>query len=179
MLFKMPAFVFCPQRINFISPPIPVGIVFCSGFDFKQNFLGSYRVFRLSVITLDELELTKTYREDSWNVRQLIHHIFDSHLNGYMRMKLALTEENPLVKTYEESEWAKLIDYDLNIKVSLQLLDNLHERWTYLLKNLTATQLQRIYQYPDGSIMRIEQSIALYAWHGNHHLAHIQQALNN
>lgn len=94
-------------------------------------------------------------------------------------MKLALTEENPLVKTYEESEWAKLIDYDLNIKVSLQLLDNLHERWTYLLKNLTATQLQRIYQYPDGSIMRIEQSIALYAWHGNHHLAHIQQALNN
>ncbi|PZM66125.1 putative metal-dependent hydrolase [Paenibacillus dendritiformis] len=130
-------------------------------------------------VTLDELELTKTYREDSWNVRQLIHHIFDSHLNGYMRMKLALTEENPLVKTYEESEWAKLIDYDLNIKVSLQLLDNLHERWTYLLKNLTATQLQRIYQYPDGSIMRIEQSIALYAWHGNHHLAHIQQALNN
>lgn len=97
-------------------------------------------------VTLDELELTKTYREDSWNVRQLIHHIFDSHLNGYMRMKLALTEENR----------AKLIDYDLNIKVSLQLLDNLHERWTYLLKNLTDTQLQRIYQYPDGSIMRIE-----------------------
>ncbi|MED4124806.1 putative metal-dependent hydrolase [Halalkalibacterium halodurans] len=134
---------------------------------------------RLNALTvsLDELELTKTYRENGWNVRQLIHHISDSHLNGYMRMKLALTEDNPVVKTYEESEWAKLIDYELPIRVSLQLLESLHERWTCLLKNLTATQLQRTYQYPDGNKMRIEQSIALYAWHGNHHLAHIQQAL--
>lgn len=130
-------------------------------------------------ISLDEMELTKTYREDSWNVRQLVHHIVDSHLNGYLRMKLALTEENPIVKTYEESEWAKLIDYELPINVSLQLLDCLHERWAYLLKNLTTTQLQRTYQYHDGSKMRIEQSIALYAWHGNHHFAHIQQALHN
>ncbi len=70
---------------------------------------------RLSVLTvsLDDLKLTKTYRENSWNVSQLIHHIVDSHLNGNMRMKLALTEENPVVKTYEESEWAKLPDYDL------------------------------------------------------------------
>ncbi|WP_369973804.1 YfiT family bacillithiol transferase [Rummeliibacillus sp. POC4] len=112
-------------------------------------------------------------------MRQLIHHIADSHLNGYIRIKLALTEVNPLVKTYEENEWAKLIDYDLPIKVSLQLLDTLHERWVNLLKNLTIDQLKRTYQYPDGSIMRIEQSIALYAWHGNHHLAHIQQALKN
>ena len=90
---------------------------------------------RLSALTvpLDELKLTKTYRENSWNVRQLIHHIVDSHLNGYMRMKLALTEENPVVKTYEESEWAKLTDYDQPVKVSLQLLESLHERWTYLL----------------------------------------------
>lgn len=136
---------------------------------------------RLNVLaaSLDELKLTKTYREDSWNVRQLIHHIVDSHLNGYMRMKLALTEENPVVKTYEESEWAKLTDYEMPVKVSLQLLESLHERWTYLLENLTATQLQRTYQYPDGVKMRIEQSIALYAWHGNHHFVHIQQALNN
>lgn len=136
---------------------------------------------RLNALTasLDELGLTKKYRDNSWNVRQLIHHFFDSHLNGYMRMKLALTEDNPVVKTYEESEWVKLIDYELPIRVSLQLLESLHERWTYLLKNLTATQLQRSYQYPDGSKMRIDQSIALYAWHGNHHLAHIQQALNN
>ncbi|MGN7402424.1 YfiT family bacillithiol transferase [Cytobacillus praedii] len=120
---------------------------------------------RLSVLTasLDELKLTKTYRENSWNVRQLIHHIVDSHLNGYMRMKSALTEENPVVKTYEESEWAKLTDYEMPVKVSLQLLESLHERWTYLLENLTATQLQRTYQYPDGGKMRIEQNIALYA----------------
>lgn len=84
-----------------------------------------------------------------------------------------------MVKTYEESEWAKLTDYDMPVKVSLQLLESLHERWTYLLKNLTTTQLQCTYQYPGGSKMRIEQSIALYAWHGNHHFAHIQQALNN
>ena len=136
---------------------------------------------RLNTLTesLDKFELTKTYREGSWNVRQLIHHIADSHLNGYIRMKLALTEANPFVKTYEESEWAKLKDYDLPIKVSLQLLESLHEHWIILLKNLTIDQLQRTYQYPDGSKMRIEQSIALYAWHGNHHLAHIQQALNN
>jgi len=128
-------------------------------------------------VSLDKSELEKTYRENSWNIRQLIHHIADSHLNGYMRMKLALTEENPMVKTYEESEWTKLTDYELPIKVSLQLLESLHERWTYLLENLTATQLKRTYQYPNGSKMRIEQSIALYAWHGNHHLAHIKQAL--
>lgn len=136
---------------------------------------------RLNKLTesLDEFELERTYREGSWNIRQLIHHIADSHLNGYIRIKLALTEVNPLVKTYEENEWAKLIDYDLPIKVSLQLLDTLHERWVNLLKNLTIDQLKRTYQYPDGSIMRIEQSIALYAWHGNHHLAHIQQALKN
>ncbi|MGZ9819684.1 YfiT family bacillithiol transferase [Peribacillus simplex] len=136
---------------------------------------------RLSTLTvsLDELKLSKTYRENNWNVRQLIHHIVDSHLNGYMRMKLALTKENPVVKTYEESEWAKLTDYDLPVKVSLQLLESLHERWTYLLENLTAPQLQLTYQYPDGSKMRIEQSIALYAWHGNHHFAHMQLALNN
>lgn len=84
-----------------------------------------------------------------------------------------------MVKTYEESEWAKLTDYDLPVKVSLQLLESLHERWTYLLENLTAPQLQLTYQYPDGSKMRIEQSIALYAWHGNHHFAHMQLALNN
>ncbi|MBZ5751329.1 YfiT family bacillithiol transferase [Metabacillus rhizolycopersici] len=136
---------------------------------------------RLKALTasLDELDLTKKYRDNSWNVRQLIHHFFDSHLNGYMRVKLALTEDNPVVKTYEESEWGKLIDYELPISVSVQLIESLHERWTYLLKNLTTTQLQRSYQYPDGSKMRIDQSIALYAWHGNHHLAHIQQALNN
>ncbi|QPQ31266.1 YfiT family bacillithiol transferase [Lysinibacillus sp. JNUCC 51] len=130
-------------------------------------------------VSLDELELTKTYREQSWNIRQLIHHIVDSHMKGYLRMKLALTEENPLVKTYEESEWAKLTDYNLPIKVSLQLLESLHEQRINLLKNLTTSQLQRTYQYSDGSKMRIEQSIALYVWHDNHHLAHIQQALNN
>ena len=136
---------------------------------------------RLRTLTesLDELKLTKQYRENSWNVRQLIHHIADSHLNGYMRMKLALTEENPVVKTYEESEWAKLTDYELPVQASLQLLESLHERWTYLLGNLTKKQLQRTYQYPDGSKMRIEQSIALYAWHGNHHFTHIQLALSN
>ncbi|WP_342603053.1 DinB family protein [Peribacillus sp. FSL E2-0159] len=83
--------------------------------------------------------MSKTYRENSWNVRQLIHHIVDSHLNGYMRMKLALTKENPVVKTYEESEWAKLTDYDLPVKVSLQLLESLHERWTYLLNSSPIT----------------------------------------
>ena len=107
---------------------------------------------RLRILTasLDELKLKKQYREYSWNVCQLIHHIADSHLNGYMRMKLALTEESPVVKTYEESEWAKLTDYELPVQASLKLLESLHERWAYLLGNLTKKQLQRTYQYPDG-----------------------------
>lgn len=127
--------------------------------------------------SLDESALTQTYREGSWNVRQLVHHIVDSHLNGYIRMKAALTEDNPAVKSYEESDWALMGDYDMPIEVSLQLLEALHERWTYLLRTLTNTQLKRTYQSPDGSALRLEQSIGLYAWHGNHHLAHIRLAL--
>ena len=130
------------------------------------------------VLSLNEVDFEKTYRDGSWTIRQLVHHIADSHLNGYIRMKLALTEENPLVKTYEESEWAKLVDYNSPLNVSVQLIESLHSRWTSLLRNLTATQLKRTYQYPNSSRVRLEQSIALYAWHGNHHLAHIKQALN-
>ncbi|CAM3593495.1 YfiT family bacillithiol transferase [Marinicrinis lubricantis] len=125
----------------------------------------------------DEVSLKKTYRENSWTVRQLVHHIADSHLNGYVRMKLALTEESPVVKTYEEKEWAKLADYELPVGISIQQIDLLHERWTFLLNRLSEKERHRVYMLPDGSEMRIEQSIALYAWHGKHHLAHIQLAL--
>ncbi|OCA92846.1 YfiT family bacillithiol transferase [Pseudobacillus wudalianchiensis] len=135
---------------------------------------------RLKALTknLDKKELGYTYREGSWTIQQLVHHIADSHMNGYIRMKLALTEEIPTVKTYEESKWMELYDSELPINISLSLLEGLHAKWACLLEHLTPVQLQRQYKYPNGDVMRIEQSIALYAWHGNHHLAHIQHALN-
>ncbi|WP_338750399.1 YfiT family bacillithiol transferase [Bacillus sp. FJAT-52991] len=159
-------------------------------FEYPQNILQEDIQYWINDITslpsrlksltqdLSKEELAYTYRTGSWTILQLVHHIVDSHMNGYIRMKMALTEETPIIKTYEESKWAELNDYELPIKVSLTLLESLHAKWGYLLENLTTIQLKKQYMYPDENVMKIEQSIALYAWHGNHHLAHIQQALN-
>ena len=127
--------------------------------------------------SLNDEQLAYTYREGGWTVRQLVHHLADSHINGYVRFKLALTEDTPTIKSYQEAKWAQLIDSELPIHVSLTMLEALHERWTYLLEHLSEAQLKRTYAFPDQRKMRVEQSIALYAWHGNHHLAHIQKAL--
>lgn len=132
---------------------------------------------REAVTGLNEEDLNKTYRPNSWTIRQLVHHIADSHMNGYIRIKLALTEDGPTIKPFEESEWAKLPDYDLPISVSLQLIESLHERWSYLLQSLTNNQSKRFFNHPDSGTLSIEKSIGIYAWHGKHHLAHIRHAL--
>ncbi|MBG9692008.1 YfiT family bacillithiol transferase [Lysinibacillus fusiformis] len=124
-----------------------------------------------------EQALAKSYRENGWTVRQLVHHIADSHMNSYTRFKLALTEDVPTIKPYNEAEWAMLPDSEMPIATSLTLIESLHERWVYLLTNLTDEQLQRAYNHPDSGLTTLEQAVGLYAWHGKHHLAHIQHAL--
>lgn len=129
------------------------------------------------VENLSDNELDQTYRKNSWNVRQLVHHIADSHANAYIRIKLALTEEIPTIKPYEEAEWAKLPDYNLPIEVSLQLIHAIHKRLVYILQNLTDDQLTKAFNHPDSGLITVGKSIGTYAWHGKHHLAHIKNAL--
>jgi len=129
---------------------------------------------------LTELEvemLKKTYREGGWTIQQLVHHIADSHLNSYIRFKLALTEKNPTIKPYAEDHWAELADSNLPIEVSLTLIKGLHERWVYLLENLTDEQLKSTFIHPQSGVITLEKNIGIYAWHGNHHLAHIKNAI--
>lgn len=129
---------------------------------------------------LTELEvemLKKTYRKGGWTIQQLVHHIADSHLNSYIRFKLALTEKNPTIKPYAEDHWAELADSNLPIEVSLTLIKGLHERWVYLLENLTDEQLKSTFIHPQSGVITLEKNIGIYAWHGNHHLAHIKNAI--
>ncbi len=124
-----------------------------------------------------EQSLAKSYRENGWTVTQLVHHLADSHMNSFIRFKLALTEDTPSIKPYNEVDWAMLPDSDMPVATSYRLLESLHERWVYLLTTLTCEQLQRAFQHPDSGLMTLEKALALYAWHGKHHLAHIQNAL--
>jgi hypothetical protein len=120
--------------------------------------------------------LDTPYRTDGWTVRQVIHHLGDSHLNAYVRMKLALTEENPVIKPYKEDAWVSLpSELNASVKDSLRLLKALHTRWVELMKTFTASDLNRTYFHPDlERAVSLSEAIALYAWHTQHHLAHIR-----
>ncbi|MFD2571991.1 YfiT family bacillithiol transferase [Spirosoma soli] len=118
--------------------------------------------------------LDTPYRPGGWTVRQLVHHVADSHINAYVRTKLALTEDNPTIKPYEEGEWAKLPDSTLDIAPSLVILRNLHQRWVVLLSGLTHEDLQRTYYHPDSKrSVPLSEVIGSYAWHGEHHYQHV------
>lgn len=124
---------------------------------------------------LNELQLNTPYRPEGWTLRQVIHHIADSHLNSFIRFKLALTEENPTIKPYFEERWANLQDYSMPVQVSFQLLVHLHARWVHLLNSLTQQDLNKTYYHPENKReFTLQYAIGLYAWHGKHHLAHIQ-----
>lgn len=126
------------------------------------------------VFSLNKVQLDTPYREAGWTIRQVVHHLPDSHLQAYVRFKLALTEENPAIKTYKENLWAELKDtFETPIEVSLQLLDSLHKRWTVLLKSLSPEQFDKTFYHPDWEAISLRTTLALYAWHGKHHLAHI------
>lgn len=126
---------------------------------------------------LSDDDLGRCYRPGGWTVRQIAHHLPDSHLNAYVRMKLALTEEQPTVKTYDEAAWARLPDVAAPIAPSLDLLDALHRRWVSLLEALSTSDFERTLRHPEMGAMRLDQVLAMYAWHSRHHLAHVRAAL--
>ncbi|MCJ8165507.1 bacillithiol transferase BstA [Pontibacter sp. E15-1] len=127
-----------------------------------------------AVAPMTPAQLDTPYREGGWTVRQVIHHLPDSHLNGYMRQKLALTEDLPTIRPYDEGAWANLPDSLLGPpEVSVALLTALHQRWVLLLRSLQPPQLDRKFIHPQGGEQRIRDHIGMYAWHGAHHLAHI------
>jgi hypothetical protein len=130
---------------------------------------------RQAVAGLTDAQLDTPYREGGWMVRQVVHHMPDSHLNAYVRFRLALTEDAPLVKTYDEAAWAALPDArTAPIESSLALLDGIHTRWTLLLRSLSPEQFQRTFRHPDYDGPRpIDWLLHLYAWHGPHHVAHV------
>jgi DinB superfamily len=129
---------------------------------------------RVAVKGLSQQQLDTPYRPDGWTVRQVAHHVPDSHLNAYVRFKLALTEEDPTIKPYAEDRWAQLADTQATpVEVSLALLDSLHDRWVRLLRSLKPEDWKRTFRHPDLGLVSLEKNLAIYAWHGRHHVAHI------
>ena len=126
-----------------------------------------------AVRDLNGEQLDTPYRPDGWTVRQTVHHVADSHMNSYIRWRLALTEDEPLIKPYDEKKWAELVDARLPVEVSLDLLENLHRRWVVLLRNLSGADFARTFRHPEIGLVRLDTNLALYAWHGRHHTAHI------
>jgi len=130
--------------------------------------------FRNAVRDLDDAQFDTPYRPDGWTVRQVVHHVADSHMNSYVRFRLALTETDPTIKPYDEAQWANLHDaHTMPVEVSLQLLDSLHLRWVELLKSLTPADFNRTFRHPAMGQMTLSANLALYAWHSRHHEAHI------
>lgn len=126
-----------------------------------------------AVADLSTEQLDTPYREGGWTVRQVVHHVADSHANAYIRMKLALTEDWPTIKPYDEAAWAALPDSFLPVQISLNLLEALHARWTTLLKSISAEDFRRGYVHPEGGHQELDRVLALYDWHSRHHTAHI------
>ena len=129
---------------------------------------------RVALAGLSDDQLNTHYREGGWTLRQVAHHLADAHINGFVRFKLALTEDNPLIKTYEETLWAETIDgREAPVELSLKLLEALHERWIILLDALRESDFAKSFGHPQRGVMTIDKAIQLYAWHGVHHTAHI------
>jgi len=124
--------------------------------------------------------LDTPYREGGWTVREVVHHLCDSHMNALIRVKLALTEDNPTIKPYDESAWTSLGDYEVSMKTTLRMLTAIHEKWSAVLRNMTKKQFKRTFHHPESGIdYTLTQATAHYAWHCNHHLAHIQLVTQN
>ena len=128
---------------------------------------------RAAVSGLDDAQLDTPYREGGWTVRQLVHHIADSHANAYIRCKLALTQDWPTIKRYDAAGWAKLADSRLPIEPSLALVDALHGRWVALFESLSEEDFQKGYEHPQQGRQTVAKALAIYDWHSRHHTAHI------
>ena len=148
-----------------------------------QEWLREIRTYtvrlRETVDTLSDEELNKTYREGAWTVRQLVHHIADSQLNMYQRLKLALTDENPVVPGFSEEKWAIQPDTILPVESSIKMLEGINERIVSLGQDLTEDQLKRVFTHQTNGEITVAKKVAKLAWHEEHHLAHIKIALSN
>ena len=134
--------------------------------------------YRQAVISLTENQLNTHYRKGGWTLRQVVHHIADSHMNCLVRIKLALTEDNPTIKPYEEALWALLADYRMPIESSLRMLEGIHIHMTGLMESFTENEWNKTYYHPESKkTYPLKYVAALYAWHGRHHLAHITETV--
>jgi uncharacterized damage-inducible protein DinB len=122
---------------------------------------------------LDSAQLSTPYRSGGWTLRQVVHHLADSHMNAFIRVRLALTEDWPTIKPYDEAAWANLHDMTAPVEWSLELVESLHARWVMLLQSLDEQQWQRGFQHPENGPMTVELTALIYAWHSRHHVAHI------
>lgn len=158
----------------------PIGKYVPQSFSQKQkdewlaDILFNPRQLEMAVLNLDEAQLNTPYREDGWTVKQVIHHVADSHMNAYIRFKLGLTETNPTIKPYAEEKWAQLSDTSLAINISLTLLHCLVNRWYDILKHMKDEDWERTIQHPEHKDpWTLWFLLGMYSWHGKHHLAHI------
>jgi len=130
--------------------------------------------FRAAVAGLSDAQLDTPYRAGGWTVRQVVHHVPDSHVNALIRLKLALTEDNPTIKPYDQEAWSRLEDArSTPIETSLMLLDAIHDRWLRVLRAMSPSDFARTLYHPENDPMNLDQLLALYEWHGRHHTAHI------
>jgi len=155
-------------KFSYSGPPTP---------EQKKQFLDDIEPtparLRAAVRDLSDRQLDTPYRDGGWTLRQVVHHVPDSHLNSYVRFKLALTEDEPTIKPYMEDRWAELPDSRQPIENSLVMLESLHRRWMILLRSLTHSDWKRTFRHPELGPMTLEKTLALYSWHGKHHVAHI------
>ncbi len=128
---------------------------------------------RAAVSGLSETQLDTPYRDGGWTVRQVVHHLADSHANSFVRFKLALTEDWPTIKPYDEAAWANLADSMMPIEGSLMFIGALHQRWVALLESMTDADFGKGYFHPENGPQNLERALAIYAWHCHHHTAHI------
>jgi len=163
------------------DPRFPIGKFHYEGTpspDQRSKFIAEIErtppAIRAAIQGLSPNQLDTPYRDGGWTVRQVVHHVPESHMNAYIRFKLALTEDEPTIKPYAEDLWAKLADVQSTpLEVSLALLDNLHLRWVPLLRGLQETDWKRTFIHPENGVVSLDKNLALYAWHGKHHTAHI------
>ncbi len=144
--------------------------------------IGRFPVQLKNVVNqLNSSQLEKSYRPDGWTARQIIHHISDSHINAFLRVKLTLTEDTPTIKPYDQDLWANLVDgKNAPIEASVMLIEAIHQKWVYLLKTLSNDDLQKKYFHPEyNREFKLEELLALYAWHGQHHAEHLKIIVEN
>jgi len=141
-----------------------------------QNIESLPTEIRAAVTRLTDDQLDTPYRPDGWTLRQVVHHLPDSHLNSYIRFKWAVTESQPMIKAYNEKDWARLSDAKTApIEISLAMLAGIHGRWVWFLRSLTKSDWKKCFTHPEtNELIPLDLNLSLYAWHGKHHLGHIQ-----